>query len=40
MMIAGSEELCVSDLLQQNERKWNEDLIYQVFNERDATEIF
>jgi hypothetical protein len=36
-MIAGSEELSVSDLLQQNERRWNEDLIYQVFNERDAT---
>ncbi|MCI12813.1 putative ribonuclease H protein, partial [Trifolium medium] len=38
-MIASSEELCVSDLMQQNERKWNEDLIHQVFNERDAKEI-
>jgi hypothetical protein len=38
-MVPGYERMVVADLLQQNARKWNLDLVNQVFNPRDATEI-
>ncbi|PNY17449.1 hypothetical protein L195_g014192 [Trifolium pratense] len=39
LTVADYEGMRVSDLMQPNERKWNEALIHQLFNLRDATEI-
>ncbi|XP_045791279.1 uncharacterized protein LOC123885984 [Trifolium pratense] len=39
MTVADYEGMRVSELMQPNERKWNEALIHQLFNLRDAAEI-
>jgi hypothetical protein len=39
LTVADYDGMRVSELMQPNERKWNETLIHQLFNLRDAAEI-